>query len=196
VLGRDGGLTLSGRGVRRYDAPVTSPRRIRSPGLPVLFVVAAIVVIGCGSATPATPVRTASVAPKPSLTPVPGRPGATPSPTAVPTSVAEGFGPIWDALPSSFPTLPGQSQSEVGSDASEGLVVRGQPVALARRLGDALRQQGWTVDVGSPLEDGTVVLEASGTPDGCKVEARFEPPSPGDDLGRLLIYYGASCPFS
>ena len=53
--------------------------------------------------------------------------------------------------------------------------------------------KGWTVDAGSPLEDGTVVLEATGAPAGCKAEIRFTPVS-----GSLImeVLFGASCPFS
>jgi hypothetical protein len=191
VLGRDGGLSSSGGASRRYDGQVTSPRRSGPLVLALLLVLA-----GCGSSIPPSPAPSRQPAPTPSLTPVPGGAGATPTPTAVPTSQAEGFGTIWDALPRSWPRLPGQSQSEVGTDASEGLVVKGDTAALARRLRDALEQQGWTVDVGTPLEDGSIVLEATGAAAGCKAEARFSAPEPGDDIVSLLVYYGASCPFS
>ena len=43
------------------------------------------------------------------------------------------------------------------------------------RITTHLTEAGWTVDVGSPLEDGSVVLEAQGPPDGCRAEVRFTP---------------------
>ncbi len=191
MLGRDGGLTLSGLDRGRYDARVTSPRRLRLLGLAV-----AVVLSGCAAATSPKPSPTGRPTAAPNLTPVPGGPSNVPSASPVPTSEAEGFGPIWDALPPSWPTLPGQSQSEVGTDASEGFVVKGDPEALIGRLRDDLEQRGWTVDVGSPLEDGTIVLEATGPAKGCTAEARLAPPAPGDNIASLLVYYGASCPFN
>jgi hypothetical protein len=129
---------------------------------------------------------------------VPGAPSPTPSSSLPPTSVPEtnaNVGPIWDALPPSWPAFPGQSQSEVGSDATDQLIVKGEPGALARQLGAELTRLGWSVDIGSPLEDGTVVLDARGAPRGCIAQVRFEGSS-GDVTVRLLVYYGAGCPFA
>ena len=158
-----------------------------------LLVVALLV--ACGATVPPGPSAGSSrtTAVQPTLTPVPGAPSPTPARTQPPTSNPE-FGPIWDALPASWPKLPGQSQSEVGSDASDQFVVNGDPGALARRLGEALTKLGWTVDIGSPLEDGTVVVDATGSPAGCRAEAQFMPPPDGSPV-RLLGYYGAACPF-
>lgn len=153
---------------------------------------------GCGTSTAPSASATRGPTAEPSLTPVPGAPSATPERTLPPTSVPEtnaNLGPIWDALPPSWPVLPGQTQSEVGSDASDQLIVKGRPVALAGQLGAALTSLGWSVDIGSPLEDGTVVLDASAPPKGCAAEVRFEGP-PGDDTVRLLVYVGAACPFT
>ena len=113
------------------------------------------------------------------------------------TSNVEGFGEIWDGLPASWPQFPGQSQSEIGSDASEALVVKGDPASLAIVLRRTLEQRGgWTVDIGSALEDGTVVLEAIGPQQGCRVRVRFSPDSPDADVGTLQVYYGAKCPWA
>ena len=164
----------------------------------VAIVVCVATVAACGS----SPAPTSRSSPLPAatadLTPVPNPagPAASAAPTLPATTIVEGFGAIWDALPASWPVLPGQSQSEVGSDGSERLVVKGDSRALARQLAGALEERGWTVDIGSPLEDGTVVLDAVGPTEGCRVEARFSPPSPGDDIGTLLVYYGARCPFT
>ena len=182
-----------------YDAAVTAPRRRAAhPLQPILGTLLALIVVACSPASASPPPPATATAP--SLTPVPGGPaspviGATVGPPT--TSNVEGFGEIWDALPASWPKFPGQSQSEIGSDASEMFVVKGDPAALAIQLRRTLEQRGgWTVDIGSALEDGTVVLEAIGAPEGCRVRARFSPNSPGDDLGTLLVYYGASCPWT
>ena len=53
---------------------------------------------------------------------------------------------------------------------------------------------GYNVDVGSPLEDGTVVLDAGGGEDPeCRIEVRFTPLS---GTMSMAVLYGAACPFS
>ena len=154
-----------------------------------------LLIAGCGATVSPSPVRTSSPsAAAPSLTPVPGAPSPTPATTPPPTSKPE-FGPIWDGLPPSWPALPGQSQSEVGTDASDQLITHGKPATLARDLGAALAAAGWSVDVGSPLEDGSVVLDATGSPTGCRAQARFTPNEPDGDPVIVQVYYGAGCPF-
>jgi hypothetical protein len=63
----------------------------------------------------------------------------------------------------------------------------------ARTMAEALTALGWTTDVGSALEDGTVVLDAGGTREGCAAEVRFTPTS-GTVV--MSVLYGADCPFS
>ena len=127
---------------------------------------------------------------------MPGAPsGPVLGPTVGPPSTTDTeFGPIFDALPSSFPTLPGQEPGQVGSGPTSGTFVANTTVADASRvIGAALTGAGWTVDVGSPLEDGSVVLEATHAPAGCRSEVRFAPLS-GTVI--MSVLYGASCPFS
>jgi len=192
---------------RDYDAAVTKPRRLAATAfLSSLVVTLACLAVACSatpptpapsiarSAAPRSPAATLTPSRRPSLSPVPGAPSPTPAPTRPGTTKTE-FGVIWDALPPSWPRLPGQSQSEVGSDASEMLVVKGKPVALARLLEMALEAKGWSVDVGSPLEDGSVVLDATGPTKGCKAHVVIGENSPGSNDGTALVYYGAGCPF-
>jgi hypothetical protein len=165
------------------------------------------IVIGCaGPTTPPSaspslvraPSAAASPSPQrsstPSLTPLPGSPSPTPAPTR-PLTTQTDFGLIWDDLPPSWPTLPGQSQSEVGSDASERLVLKGKPVELARLLATELEGRGWKVDVATPLEDGSVVLDATGPTKGCKAHVVIGSDSPGSSNGGADVYYGATCPW-
>ena len=187
VLGRDGGLTLSGRRDRRYDARVTSPRRLRLLGLAV-----ALVLAGCASAASPAPSQTGRSTAEPRLTPVPGGPSAVVT-SPVTTSDVQGFGRILDKVPPSFPKLPDQSESEIGSASSGMFNSNLDPTTASRTIRDGLAAQGWTVDVGSPLEDGTIILEATGPATGCKAEVRFTPAS-GSSL--MLVLVGASCPFS
>ena len=114
----------------------------------------------------------------------------------LPATTQTPFGLVWDGLPPSWPALPGQSESEVGTDASANLVVHGDPLALAHLLRDTLVASGWSVDIGSVLEDGSVVVDATGASKACKAQARFTPNRPGSLDGGVLIYYGAACPFT
>jgi hypothetical protein len=175
-------------------------RRAADPLVPILAIVLAIVVGGCGSGGPTTnpsasPVGSAAA--EPGLTAVPGGQasavaGASVGPPTT-TSVA-GFGKIDDALPPSFPKLAGQEPADPGAGATSGsFVVNGTVAALSKTLKTALVGLGWTVDVGSPLEDGTIVLEASHAPAGCKTEVRFTPAS---GTVMMSVLYGAACPFS
>ena len=165
---------------------------------PLLLIAVALALAGCGSNVSPSATGTARTSAAPVLTPVPGAPSPTPAPTPPPTSIPESnpaVGPIWDGLPASWPTLPGQSESEIGTDASTMLVVKGDAQVLARQLAAALTQLGWTVDVGSPLEDGSVVLEATHQPVGCRAQAQLFGSHDGSDDGTEVVYYGAGCPF-
>jgi hypothetical protein len=160
---------------------------------PLLLVAAAVA--GCGSSV--RPAASPSASPRssvaePSLTPVPG---GKPTPAAtLPTTTETEFGRIWDGIPDSFPRLQGAAPADQPGPASAiyAVVVRDLETAIADNE-QKLVNQGWTVDVGSPLEDGTVVFEATRAPKGCKLEERFTPMS-----GSLIItvLYGAACPFS
>ena len=157
-----------------------------------------LAVAACSTTVLPTPSASTRPTGEPRLTPVSGELSPTPEGTLPPTSEPESnpaVGPIWEALPPSWPPLPGQTESEVGTDASAMLRVKGQPVALAGQLRTALQARGWTVDVGSPLEDGSVVVDATHAPAGCRLEAQFHPDQIGSNDGGLVVYYGAACPF-
>jgi hypothetical protein len=212
VLGRDGGLHVSGRfhsqrpggRHRDYHASVTVLRRPAASLLVAITAALFTMMAACSPAAPTAPTGTASASgssgtnAEPSLTPVPGGPGG-PARSAVAshaprtTTEVEGFGTISDTLPASFPKLPDQTESEVSSPASGLFVSNLDPGAASKLIAAALRAQGWKVDVGSPLEDGTVVLEATVAPTGCKTEVRFTPAS-GSIL--MSVLYGAACPSS
>ena len=164
--------------------------------VPILASILAILVAGCGSAA-STPKPVASPAGSaPVLTPVPGG-MASPvvgASIAPPTTTDTEFGKIFDSLPPSFPRLPGQEPAATGAGPTSGSFAVNMSVADARKIIEvSLVSAGWTVTVGSPLEDGTVVLEARGATPGCKTEVRFTPVS-GTVI--MSVLYGASCPFS
>jgi hypothetical protein len=164
-----------------------SPRRLALLGL-----AAALVFAGCTSAASQSPSATARPTPAPDLTPVPAGPSVVVT-SPVTTTDVDGFGRILDKVPPSFPKLPDQSESEVGSTSSGMFVSNLDPATASRTIRGGLVAQGWSVDVGTPLEDGTIVLEATGPAKGCKAEVRFTPAS-GSIL--MLVLVGASCPFS
>ncbi len=211
MLGRDGGLHVcrlhSGRpgsGHRDYHASVTVLRRPAASFVVAITAALLTLIVACSPTAPTAPAGTTSApgssvnAAEPSLTPVPGGPGG-PARSAVAshaprtTTDVEGFGAIADTLPPSFPKLPDETESEVTSAASGVFVSNLDPVAASKVIAAALRAQGWKVDVSSPLEDGSVVLEATGAPTGCRTEVRFTPAS-GSIL--MSVLYGAACPSS
>ncbi len=199
-------------GARLYDARVTpdrSPVPVRILAIVALFAVTIVAACGpdaapAGTASPATGAATPARSPaagatEPDLTPVPGG-QPTPflsigiGPDQLNTTDVEGFGPILDELPASFPRLAGQEPADAGGGPASGsFVVNSTPRAAAADLAAKLTAVGWSADVASPLEDGSVVVEATGQAAGCKAEVRFTPAS-GSSL--MLVLYGASCPAS
>jgi hypothetical protein len=140
----------------------------------------------------------------PDLTPVPGGASAAPTPFASikvgpdrpDITDVEGFGAIRDRLPASFPRLDGQEPAD-GADVegatSGSFAVNQTADGAAAAMATRLQRAGWSVEVGSPLEDGTVVLEADGPAAGCRTEVRFTPKT-GSVV--MSVLYGASCPAS
>jgi hypothetical protein len=187
VLGRDGGPFVSTAARSPgYDAAVSAIRRRLAP-----LLVLSSAVVACSSSVSPSP---ASSRPLGSAlaSAAAGTPRPTPGPTLPDTTNTE-FGRIWDGLPDDFPKLPGQTPTELATPASGTFVVTGKATTLAASLRKLLTAAGWTVDVGSPLEDGSVVLDASRPPNGCKSEVRFTPLS-GTVV--VTVLYGAACPFS
>lgn len=187
-----------------------TPQR-RPAAVRTLAIVAVAIVAACGpDAAPArtasptagatTPARSpGSGATEPDLTPVPGG-QPTPflsigiGPDQPHTTDVEGFGPILDELPASFPKLAGQEPADAGGGPASGsFAVNSTAGTAAADLAAKLTAVGWAADVASPLEDGSVVVEAIGPAAGCKAEVRFTPAS-GSSL--MLVLYGASCPAS
>ena len=149
---------------------------------------------GCGSSGP-TP--TSSIAPVVSFAATPSVPSSSAAsgrPTVSQTDTD--WGRIWDSLPSSFPAVPGGTPDEnaAGGPASAVFVVEGVDAkGVATVLQTQLQKAGYTT-IGSldPLEDGSVVLEMTGKPEGCMVQATA---TPTGGLTTIRILYGADCPY-
>jgi hypothetical protein len=209
VLGHDEGLVVSaesnGHG---YDGPVTAQhRRAAAPlrpterrrlAVPLTLAIFTALAVGCGGTTPASTVSPSlgqASAEAPSLTPVPGGSNAaSPAGSVSQTDTKTAIGRIWDSLPPSFPRLPGATPIETGSGPTSGTFAVGSNVADAvAAIKGGLTAQGLTVDAGSPLEDGSVVLVANGGVNpACRIEVRFTPLS---GTTTMAVLYGASCPF-
>jgi hypothetical protein len=166
--------------------------------VPILAIALVLAAATCGPAGP-TPRSTAIAAPSvaPSLTPVPGGSTGASSPSASvsQTDTQTEVGRIWDALPKSFPRIAGAVPIETGSGPTTGTFAVGTDLASAvATIRAGLTGLGYNVDVGSPLEDGTVVLDAGGggEPE-CRIEVRFTPLS---GTITMAVLYGAACPFS
>jgi hypothetical protein len=164
--------------------------------IPAIVGVLVVFTVGCGPAVAVpTPRSTTGTLPtEPALTPVPaaGANAQSPAPSISQTETKTAIGRIWDGLPPSFPKLPGQTESEIGSATSGLFVANVSGAAASQAIENALKAQGWAVDVGSPLEDGTIVLEATGQAAACKAEVRFTPQS---GIVTMAVLYGAACPF-
>ena len=163
---------------------MTSKRLSLGFSLVTVFVLAA-----CGSSAASsapTPTAVASAIPSPtgSIPPVAGQTDTE-------------WGPIWDTLPSNFPTYPGSTPGEetAAGPASANLVVDGLDAkGIATLLQTLLTQAGYTtVGLSGPLEDGSYVLEMTGAAAGCRVQVTA---APTGTLTTLTILYGAACPHS
>ena len=157
------------------------------------LVATAFVVAACGSTASSSPAGSA-------VQPTPATAGSSATPPAQNGAAAASqtdteWGRIWDTLPSDFPQIPGARPSEeaAAGPASATLVVEGNVARLvAAALVDLLAQNGLpTAGLGTPLEDGSYTLDATGSAPGCKVQATVKPMG-GETF--VTILYGAACP--
>jgi hypothetical protein len=180
--------------------------RVSSLVGPVLL--AALFVAACGTSvgTPslvavssrpsaAPSVAVATSPPTAELTPVPGGATASPpgEPLGTPTQTNTAWGRIWDALPNSFPrpatSIPADS---IAGPVSAAFSVGAGPQEATAAVKAGLDAAGYTTDQSGPLEDGSFVLDSTGTWSGCKAQTTLTPLS-GTTL--MTVMYGADCPF-
>ena len=161
--------------------------------LVLALVAVALVAAACGSTASSDPAGSA-------VQPTPSTAGSSAAAPAQSGAAAAGqtdteWGRIWDTLPSNFPVIPGARPSEEAATgpASATLVVEGTDARLvATALADLLAKNGFpTAGLGTPLEDGSYTLDATGSSPGCKVQATVKPMG-GETF--VTVLYGAACP--
>jgi hypothetical protein len=144
--------------------------------------------------TPSSP-ATAPSSPEPTvdLTPVPGGASATPDDRygGGPTAETE-WGTILVNLPEGFPRYPGSAGVDpMDGPATDALEVVAPVDEVAAWYQGAFDELGWShIDLGSPLEDGTQVLDLGSDLPECRVQLTFRP------LGEstmIIVLYGAGC---
>jgi hypothetical protein len=152
--------------------------------------------VGTSPATTGTPAGPTATGPssatgEPSLTPVPG--GSTPEPVdpGGGTTLTE-WGRILDRVPEGFPVYPGAGPADgVTEPASGAWVVAAGPARVADWYVTALEALGWSsIDLASPLEDGTRVLDLASDLPECRVQVTFRP---AGESTMILVLYGAGC---
>lgn len=161
----------------------------------LLGLVVTLVVGACGSSTiPASPSASAPPPATPAATDTPP-PSTEPSGTSTTTQTDTDWGRIWDSLPTGFPTVLGATPSEEAADgpASAVLVVQGAAgKAIATFTQQGLEGAGFTTEeLNGPFEDGSLILDMSGTAAGCMVRVTIKPLGA---LTTLTYLYGALCP--
>jgi hypothetical protein len=185
---------------RRPRRP-TDPTHPRPFPLLLLSAVIVLLVAACGSAATASPSPTAPAASAPaSPSPSPAAPtaaspaasGAIPSPSPATTQTETAWGRIWDAVPTSFPVLDGASPVVADEAVSLAYEVSAPPKAVADALQADLETAAFSTEsMAGPLEDGSFVITSTGDA-GCRVETRVVPMG---TTTRVLVRYGAACPF-
>jgi hypothetical protein len=157
------------------------------------LVAVALVIAACGSTATSSPSGAAQQ-------PAPSTAGSSAAPPAQGGAAATGqtdteWGRIWDTLPDNFPAIPGARPSEEAATgaASANLVIEGNVARLvATALVGQLAKNGFpTAGLGTPLEDGSYTLDATGSVPGCKVQLTIKPMG-GETF--VTVLYGAACP--
>ena len=201
------GRLVSGRTISRKD-PVASGgdgvlsfpprgggyhRPVRASTWLAAIVAAGLLAAACTSTPSPNPSGTAA----PGATDLPSAPVATvngsPGPS-LPSQTDTAWGRIWDALPSTFPALPGSlAATDTGAGATSGQILvpasRDEVVQFFRQ---SFRDAGATIGTEGPLEDGSVTVTADDGA-GCRIQLSVR--GTGTREAMVSVLYGAGCPF-
>jgi hypothetical protein len=146
---------------------------------------------GTPSPSPSPSAAVASMAP--SVEPSPS-PSASPSPSPKVTQTETAWGRIWDAVPASFPVPAGASPVAPDRAASGAWSLSGaDAAAVTDAIRTGLEANGFTTaGVDGPLEDGSRIIDSTGTSAACHVQTRVTPT--GTTI-TITVLFGAGCPF-
>ena len=172
-------------------------RRVPSRLAAAFALVGALSLAACGSAVTPTPSASTGASPAgsaapstgaPSLTPVPG--GASTLPEPVPTRIGTtqtDWGEILDDLPATFPLYPDADVAEVPDEVVSGSFEAPADVeALVAWYTDTLTERGYAVDTGTPLEDGSRVMDVAADLPECRIQITFRP-ADGSTIMTVLV---------
>lgn len=189
-----------------YDAGMRTVVRPRLRLAPAIGLLAAVSIAVGGCAGPAGPpgVPVTAVPTAPSATTggtATTRPSAVSSSTAAshaPTGSPVGttqtaWGRILDAVPAEFPVFPGATRADPPPNGpASGTWATKAPVdEVASWYRDALLAAHFAkVDLGSPLEDGSRVIDAQGDNPECKAQLAV---APAGSLTMITVLLGAAC---
>ena len=161
--------------------------------------------IACAVALGVAACSASGASPSPTLEPTaaiaspavatPGRSAAASSaaPSASASRTTTGWGEIWDAVPATFPVPAGASAADLPDGPFSGTyTTAAKAAATASAIADGLGAGGYpTVDAGSPAEDGSVTIDATGSAAACRVQVTVRPLG---GLTAIEILYGSACP--
>ena len=187
-------------------------RATRTAALVAVLLIVLLIVAACGSTAPsARPTASAATSVPPStpaatdsptdaptdapatagLTPVPGGESEEPEPPVDSTGTTETeWGTILDAVPDDFPIYPGAEPAELPEAASGIWSALAPAEAVSAWYGRTLEGQGYSVDLGSALEDGSRVAEIQTDLPECRIQVTFRPAA-GSTM--IVVMYGAGC---
>jgi hypothetical protein len=162
-----------------------------------LAALVAIILAACqsttGSVAPAIPAATPAPSGAASLAEASPSLEASSPPLAGQTDTD--WGRIWDSLPAGFPNYPGSTPAEAAASGpvSSVFAIQGVPAkTVVDWIRSRLEQATYrTEGLSGPLEDGSFVLDLTGSSPGCRVQVSI---APLGGLTTVMIRYGAACP--
>ena len=175
---------------------MTGPHPRHSPALAIVIGLS-LIVGGCNQASPT---------PSPNDGPTSAASGASSEPSAPSSSAGASssalpagqtdtdWGPIWDELPAVFPVYPGATPADEAQTGpvSATFALEGQDARMvATWMQTELERAAYRTEaLNGPLEDGSFVLQSTGTGD-CRIEVAV---APLGGLTTVTVRYGAACP--
>jgi hypothetical protein len=172
------------------------PRMDRTRSIAVSALLS-LVVGACGfgagaPSAPPSPSPTATIAPPETERPIPTD---TFNPSLPRQSESE-WGPIWDAVPASYPIPDGAVPADADHGPVSGAYTVAKDVATPRAIGefyrDAIEEDGFGgTGLDGPVEDGSFTVWSSNGY-GCETRVTI---LPRGDESLITVLYGALCPF-